>query len=54
MFLVGKHNDCIYAVRGEETELLCMRFIMDTIQPQPTKRIVERRSLSQTERHNKI
>ena len=24
MFLVGKHNDCIYAVRGEETELLCM------------------------------
>ena len=21
MFLVGKHNDCIYAVRGEETEL---------------------------------
>ena len=25
MFLVGKHNDCIYAVRGEETELLCMQ-----------------------------
>ena len=24
MFLVGKHNDCIYAVRGEEMELLCM------------------------------
>ena len=24
MFLVGKHNNCIYAVRGEETELLCM------------------------------
>ena len=24
MFLVGKHNDCNYAVRGEETELLCM------------------------------
>ena len=24
MFLVGKHNDSIYAVRGEETELLCM------------------------------
>ena len=24
MFLVGKHNDCIYTVRGEETELLCM------------------------------
>ena len=27
MFLVGKHNDCIYAVRGEETELLCMRIL---------------------------
>ena len=24
MFLVGKHNDCIYAVRGDKTELLCM------------------------------
>ena len=24
IFLVGKHNDCIYAVRGEETELLRM------------------------------
>ena len=24
MFLVGKHTDCIYAVRGQETELLCM------------------------------
>ena len=24
MFLVGKHNDSIYTVRGEETELLCM------------------------------
>ena len=27
MFLVGKHNDCIYAVRGEETELLCVRIL---------------------------
>ena len=27
MFLVGKHNDCIYAVRGEETELLCMQIL---------------------------
>ena len=27
MFLVGKHNDCIYAVRGEEKELLCMRIL---------------------------
>ena len=27
MFLVGKHNDCIYIVRGEETELLCMRIL---------------------------
>ena len=27
MFLVGKHDDCIYAVRGEETELLCMRIL---------------------------
>ena len=27
MFLVGKHNDCIYEVRGEETELLCMRIL---------------------------
>ena len=24
MFLVGKHNDSIYAVRDDETELLCM------------------------------
>ena len=24
MFLVGKHNDSIYTVRGEEMELLCM------------------------------
>ena len=27
MLLVGKHNDCIYAMRGEETELLCMRIL---------------------------
>ena len=27
MFLVGKHNDCIYAVRGEETELLCIQIL---------------------------
>ena len=27
MFLVGKHNDCIYAVRGEETELLCVQIL---------------------------
>ena len=27
MFLVGKHNDCIYAVRGEETELLYMQIL---------------------------
>ena len=27
MFLVGKHNDSIYTVRGEETELLCMRIL---------------------------
>ena len=27
MFLVGKHNECIYAVRGEETELLCMQIL---------------------------
>ena len=27
MFLVGKYNDCIYVVRGEETELLCMRIL---------------------------
>ena len=27
MFLVGKHNDCIYAVRGEERELLCMQIL---------------------------
>ena len=27
MFLVGKHNDSIYAVTGEETELLCMRIL---------------------------
>ena len=27
MFLVGKRNDCIYAVRGEETELLCMQIL---------------------------
>ena len=27
MFLVGKHNDSIYAVRGEEMELLCMRIL---------------------------
>ena len=27
MFLVGKHNDCIYAVRGEETERLCMQIL---------------------------
>ena len=27
MFLVGKHNDCIYAVRSEETELLCMQIL---------------------------
>ena len=24
MFLVGKNNDCVYALRGGETELLCM------------------------------
>ena len=30
MFLVGKHNDCIYAVRGEETELLCMQILWTT------------------------
>ena len=28
--------------------------IMDTIQPQSTRRIAERGSLSQTERHNEI
>ena len=28
--------------------------IMDTIQPQPIREIVERRSLSQTKRHNEI
>ena len=27
MFLVGKHNDCIYVVRGEERELLCMQIL---------------------------
>ena len=27
MFLVGKHNDSIYTVRGEETELLCMQIL---------------------------
>ena len=53
MCLVGKHNDCIYAVRGEETELLHVN-IMDTIQPQPTRRIAKRGSLSQMERHNEI
>ena len=52
MFLLGKHNDCIYALRGEETAVMHAN-IMDTIQPQPTRRIVER-SLSQMERHNEI
>ena len=27
MFLVGKHNDSIYTVRGEEMELLCMQIL---------------------------
>ena len=27
MFLVGKHNDHVYAARGEEMELLCMRIL---------------------------
>ena len=53
MFLVGKHNNCIYAVRGEETAVVHAN-IMDTIQPQPTIRITERGPLSQMERHNKI
>ena len=30
MFLVGKHNDSIYAVRGEETRAVMHANIMDT------------------------
>ena len=48
MFLVGKHNDCIYAVRGEETELLCMRILWI---PYNLNQLEE---LSQMERHNEI